>query len=111
MIECAFFPGQYLFVSGARKILTGKESTFDHKTNDSIVYLHESPFSSMLRGIVVYFAFLAGVFVANSNLFITPTQAGYTQAAGVVSLLSFVFGYDPTVFSSFLKVANKVQCK
>jgi hypothetical protein len=100
-----------LVVTGAKKIMSMKETDSVQKLDDSAIFLHESPFSSMLRGVVVYFAFLAGVLVASSNLFFEPTPQGYTQAAGVVSFLSFLVGYDPTMFSSFLKVANKVQGK
>jgi hypothetical protein len=112
-IVAAFVGGcaSRLLLSRAQKISLTESSDDSLKKDDSYIYMNENPFGSLLRGMVVYFAFLAGVFVANSNLFFDPTPQGYTQAAGVVSLLSFLMGYDPTMFSSFLKVANKVQGK
>jgi len=96
-----------LVVSGAKKILENEEAA--PPVTDSHIYLVENPFASMLRGMIVYFSFLAGVFVSGSNLLLEPTPAGYTQAAGFISLLSFVVGYDPTMFSSFIKVAGKMK--
>ena len=100
-----------MVVSSATKLANQQREGTSPAIDDSAIYMSENPFTSMLRGVVVFFAFLAGVFVANSNLFFDPTPQGYTQAAGVVSLLSFVVGYDPTVFSSFIKVANKIPGK
>jgi hypothetical protein len=75
--------------------------------------MNENPFSSMLRGLVVYFAFLAGVFVATPTAFadnsVSPQQ--YALSAGVVSLFAFVVGYDPTVFRSLLSFAGKIKQK
>lgn len=96
-----------LVVSGAKKLMD--ENGEKKEVSDSQVFQVENPFTSMLRGLIVYFSFLAGVFVAGSTLLLEPTAQGYTQAAGVISLLSFVVGYDPTVFSSFIKVAGKVK--
>lgn len=96
-----------LVVSGAKKLID--ENGEKREVSDSEVYRVENPFTSMLRGLIVYFSFLAGVFVAGSTLLLEPTAQGYTQAAGVISLLSFVVGYDPTVFSSFIRVAGKVK--
>lgn len=96
-----------LVVSGANKLV--EENGEKRPVTDSQVFQVENPFTSMLRGLIVYFSFLAGVFVAGSTLLLEPTPQGYTQAAGVISLLSFVVGYDPTVFSSFIKVAGKVK--
>jgi hypothetical protein len=80
---------------------------------DSHIYMNENPFSSMLRGLVVYFAFLAGVFVATPTAFadnsVSPQQ--YALSAGVVSLIAFVVGYDPTVFRSLLSFAGKIKQK
>jgi hypothetical protein len=78
---------------------------------DSHLYMNENPFSSMLRGLVVYFSFLAGVFVATPNPFAETSPQQYAQAAGVVSLFSFIVGYDPTVFRSLLSFAGKIKQK
>jgi len=77
----------------------------------SRIYMSERPMSAMVRGIVVYFAYIAGVCVANANLFNDPTQSAYIKSAGIISLLSFLVGYDPTLFHSFINVAEKVSIK
>jgi hypothetical protein len=76
---------------------------------DSQMYMAENPFGSMMRGLVVYFAYLAGVFIANSAPFAAPTPQQYAQSAGIVSLFSFVVGFDPTVFRSFISISGKIK--
>lgn len=73
--------------------------------------MSERPMSSMVRGIVVYFAYIAGVCVANAELFNQPTQSAYIKSAGIMSLLSFIVGYDPTMFQSFLNTSEKLGLK
>jgi hypothetical protein len=62
------------------------------------IFLKENPFSSMLRGFAVYLTFLAGVFISTDKPFADPTQEQFVRVAGMVSLLSFFVGYDPTLF-------------
>jgi hypothetical protein len=81
----------------------------NHTKTSSHIYMSENPFSSMLRGIVVFFAFLAGVFVTSSTALTTPTAQAYTQAAGIVSLLSFIVGYDPTMFRTLISIGEKLK--
>ena len=83
----------------------------DSDKTDSHLYMAENPFSSLLRGLVVYLAFLAGIFVTNSNAFVTTTAQQYGQLAGVVSLFSFVVGYDPSVFRSLISLSEKLKLK
>jgi hypothetical protein len=97
-----------LIISKAEKVLGLDKQPNRPKTN-SHVYMSENPFSSMLRGIVVFFAFLAGVFVTSSTALVSPTAQAYTQAAGVVSLLSFFVGYDPTMFRTLVSVGEKIE--
>ena len=75
----------------------------------SEIYRTENPVSSMLRGFVVYVAFLAGVYVGTNAPFAEPTQEQYARAAGTVSLLAFVVGYDPTLFRQLLNVGSKLK--
>lgn len=96
----------HLVATGAKKTLK-LDGQFE--VTDSHIYLTENPFSAMLRGLVVFFSFLAGVFISGSNLILQPTPQGYTQAAGVVSFMAFLVGYDPTIFSSFIKVSDKIK--
>ncbi len=63
----------------------------------------------MLRGILVFFAFLAGVFITSSNALTAPTAQAYTQAAGVVSMLAFLVGYDPTMFRNLINLTEKIK--
>src|SRR5436190_3100620 len=95
-----------LVISKAQKILGSDKQ--DKKT-DSHIYMSENPFTSMLRGVLVFFAFLAGVFVTGSTAFSSPTAQAYTQAAGVVSMLAFIVGYDPSLFKSLISIADKVK--
>lgn len=95
-------------IAEAEKVF-GLDKQSNSKKTTSQVYMSESPFSSMLRGIVVFFAFLAGVFVTGSTAFSSPTEQAYTQAAGFVSLLSFIVGYDPTVFRTLISISDKIN--
>ena len=83
----------------------------DNEKTISQIYMSELPMSSMVRGIVIYFAYIAGVCIADANLFNEPTQTAYIKSAGIISLLSFLVGYDPTIFHSFITVAEKVSQK
>lgn len=99
-----------LVVSKAEKVLDFTKQGDDNKT-DSHIYMAENPFSSMLRGVLVFFAFLAGIFVTSSTAISSPTPQAYTQAAGVVSMLSFIVGYDPTLFKTLISIGEKVKGK
>lgn len=78
---------------------------------DSNMYMSENPFNSMLRGLVVYFAFLAGVYVVATDPFSNTTPQQYAKSAGFLSLVSFVVGYDPTVFRALLNLSAKAKIK
>ena len=96
-----------LVITKAQKAL-GLDEQITTKSN-SRIYMSENPFSSMLRGILVFFAFLAGVFVTSSNALSAPTAQAYTQAAGVVSMLAFLVGYDPTMFRTLINISEKLK--
>jgi hypothetical protein len=97
-----------LVIKKAQKVL-GLDEQANHNKSNSRIYMSENPFSSMLRGILVFFAFLAGVFVTSSNALTAPTAQAYTQAAGVVSMLAFLVGYDPTMFRTLISVSEKLK--
>jgi hypothetical protein len=97
-----------LVIKKAQKVL-GLDEQANHNKSNSRIYMSENPFSSMLRGILVFFAFLAGVFVTSSNALSAPTAQAYTQAAGVVSMLAFLVGYDPTMFRTLISVSEKLK--
>ncbi len=81
----------------------------DENKSNSQIYMNENPFSSMLRGMLVFFAFLAGVFITSSNALTAPTAQAYTQAAGFVSMIAFIVGYDPTLFRTFINLTDKIK--
>lgn len=97
-----------LIIKKAQKALGLDDQTTTNKSNSQI-FMNESPFSSMLRGILVFFAFLAGVFITSSNALTAPTAQAYTQAAGVVSMLAFLVGYDPTMFRNLINLTEKIK--
>lgn len=68
-----------------------------------LAYMSESPFISMLRGFVVYLAFMAGILVVVDDPFKDPTGATYLRYVGTVSLIAFTIGYDPTRFEELVK--------
>jgi hypothetical protein len=65
-------------------------------------FLLENPLSSMLRGFVVFVAFVAGVYVGTDTPFADPTQEQYARMAGTLSLFAFLVGYDPTIFRELI---------
>lgn len=98
-----------LLIAGITKKAIPDTENSEIEKADSHIYKSENPFSSMLRGLVVYFAFLTGVFVASPNPFGNTTPQQYAQTAGVVSLLSFIVGYDPTTFRSFISLSTRFR--
>ncbi len=86
------------------------QNSEEYKT-ESHIYMMENPFSSMIRGLVVYLAILAGVFVTNSNAFTNTTPQAYGELAGIASLISFVVGYDPSSFRSLISISDKIKPK
>lgn len=98
-----------LLIAGITKKTIPDIENSEIEKEDSHIYKSENPFSSMLRGLVVYFAFLTGVFIASPNPFGTTTPQQYAQTAGVVSLLSFIVGYDPTTFRSFISLSTRFR--
>jgi hypothetical protein len=96
-----------LVIRKAQKAL-GLDEQSGNKSNSQI-YMSENPFSSMMRGILVFFAFLAGVFITSSTALTAPTAQSYTQAAGFVSMLAFLVGYDPTMFRNFISLTEKIK--
>ena len=69
----------------------------------------QNPFNCMLRGFVVYIAFLAGMYIIVNAPFAAPTQEEYARAAGVVSLLAYVTGYDQSNFLNLISLSSKLR--
>jgi hypothetical protein len=68
----------------------------------STLYRSESPVASMLRSLIVYFAFLAGILMTTVDQFTATTADQYIRLAAAVSFFSFVVGYDPTRLTGLL---------
>jgi len=98
-----------MLIAGVAKKTGQASQDQEMEKTDSQLYMAENPFGSMLRGLVVYFGYLAGVFIANSAPFSNTTQEQYAQSAGIVSLFAFVVGFDPTVFRSFISISGKIK--
>ncbi len=92
-------------------------NVIEHETSDSQpktksrIYMSERPMSAMVRGILVYFAYIAGVCIADAGLFNEPTLPAYIKSAGIISLLAFLVGYDPTIFHAFIGMAENATIK
>jgi hypothetical protein len=67
-----------------------------------MIYLNESPLLSMLRGFITYIAVIAGILLVIGDPFANPTALQYIRTAGIVSLIAFVMGYDPTRFEELI---------
>jgi hypothetical protein len=64
--------------------------------------LGEPPISAAVRSLIVYFAFIAGVFITNDAPFENITASGYIRYAGLISSVAFAVGYDPAMFGELL---------
>ncbi|MGX2031508.1 hypothetical protein [Methylocaldum gracile] len=72
----------------------------------SMAYRVESPLASMCRSFLVYLLYIAGLAIGipgGTTEAISETNAAqYLRMAGLLSLLGFAVGYDPTLFHAFL---------
>ena len=73
------------------------------------VTFQQNPFNCIIRGFVVYIAFLAGMYVLVNSPFENPTPEQYAKAAGVVSILAYVVGYDQSNFLNLLNLTSKLR--
>lgn len=69
----------------------------------------QNPFNCMIRGFVVYVAFLGGMYVVVNSPFSNTSPEQYARAAGVVSLLSYVVGYDQSNFLNLISMSSKLK--
>jgi len=56
----------------------------------------------MLRGFITYIAAIAGILLVIGDPFANPTALQYIRTAGIISLITFVMGYDPTRFEELI---------
>lgn len=74
-------------------------------------YLSESPFSSMLRGFLVYLAIISGILLAISDPFKVTSADQFIRLAGLFSVIAFVMGYDPTRFEDLVDTLSSLSHK
>lgn len=74
-------------------------------------YLSESPFSSMLRGFLVYLAIISGILLAISDPFKVTSADQFIRLAGLFSAIAFVMGYDPTRFEDLIETLSSLSHK
>ncbi len=76
------------------------------RLEQQLAYMDESPIYSMMRGLVVYLVFVSGLYVASADPFSDSGQANaqaqYLRLSGLLSLLGFVVGYDPSRFRHWI---------
>ena len=73
------------------------------------ITLQQNPLNCIIRGFVVYIAFLAGMYVLVNSPFENPTPEQYAKAAGVVSILAYVVGYDQSNFLNLLNLTSRLH--
>ena len=66
----------------------------------------ENPVASIIRGFVVYVAFLGGVYISTDQPFAHASPEQYARTAGAISLLAFLVGFDQAVFRNLLKLGT-----
>jgi hypothetical protein len=55
--------------------------------------------SALMRGFFIYLALVSGLVILTGMSFSNPTQEMYVRLAGTASLISFLAGHNPTLFS------------
>jgi hypothetical protein len=94
------------FIGGCSSLITHRSALVKEGSpvDQSALYRTESPIASMLRSLVAYLAFMAGVLVTTIAPFTATTPEQYVRFAAAVSFFAFVVGYDPTKFQGLLSV-------
>ena len=115
-----YTPTNLLFLTLLAGLLGGcssnlvAESLREHGTEVGarrLMYMEEHPWSAMMRGFVVYLAFIAGLYFIIDDPFENPTAAQYMRLAGTLSIFAFIVGYDPSRISQFLRLPPLPQPK
>ncbi len=109
-VFAAFCGGCSKYLLSARKQII-KNGENEKTSLEKIIHFAspQNPFTAMLRGFVVYMGFLAGTYIGSSSPFANTTPEQYARAAGAVSLLSFVIGFDQGMFKKFIGTAKKAH--
>ncbi len=66
--------------------------------------------TAVMRGFFIYLVLLSGLILLTTQAITSPTQDQYIRLAGTISVMAFIAGYDPEVFSRILmKVSDVAQ--
>lgn len=71
----------------------------------SMAYRTENPLASMFRSFVVFLVYIAGIAIgapSGTEVFSKTGPDQYARVAGLLSLMGFTVGFDPTLFGTFL---------
>jgi len=58
--------------------------------------------AAVIRGFSIYTLVMAGLLVLATEAFVKTDPGGYLRLAGMVTVISFYVGYDPTLFAGLL---------
>jgi len=76
------------------------------RIQQKLTFMREHPVFSLMRGLVIYLIFVSGLFIVAAEPFSAHEQATemaqYIRLAGLLSLLGFMVGYDPSRFIDWL---------
>ena len=85
---------------------TGEENNKSTKpVSVSMAYRKENPLASMFRSFVVFLVYIAGIAIgapSGTEVFSKTGPDQYARVAGLLSLMGFTVGFDPTVFGTLL---------
>jgi hypothetical protein len=87
------------------------EDVGEGRIKTRMLFLTESPFASTMRSFVVYLGVITGLYITTNGPFENPTSEQYVRFAGMISLLSFLVGYDPTRFQDFINLVPRSGLK
>jgi hypothetical protein len=66
--------------------------------------------AAIIGGFFIYLAAVSGILVLVEKPWATPTPEQYVRLAGLISLLSFLMGYNPRMLSRFLaRIAEIIE--
>ncbi len=85
------------------------ESIGNSNTNASQNLIQQNPFNCLIRGFVVYIAFIGGMYVVADSPFTSTSPDQYARAAGGLSLLAYLVGYDQSNFVNLINLSSKLK--
>jgi hypothetical protein len=104
----AFCGGCMSYLLFQKKNPVAEADTADKNKSEAIIEsAPQNPFVSMIRGFVVYVAFLGGMYIGADSPFKETSPEQYARAAGAVSLFAFIIGFDQNTFRKFLFTGTK----